>query len=61
METFWVLIPQDLQQRQNARQQDFRSKKFLNLQDGLVNEHLRTFMRNLSKKIFREMYLEVLH
>ena len=61
METFWVLIPQDLQQRQNARQQDFRSKKFLNLQDGLVNEHLRNFMRNLSKKIFREMYLEVLH
>ena len=48
-----VLITKDLKQRPNARQQDFRSNEFQNLQDGLVNEHLLCFMKKLSKKIFR--------
>ena len=48
-----------LQQRQNTRHQDFRSRKLLNLQDGLVNEHLLHLMKNILKKVFHNIYLEV--
>ena len=48
-----------LQQRQNARYQDFPSRKLLNLQDGLGNEHFLDLMKNIIKKIFHNIYLEV--
>ena len=59
VQRFLVNITQDLQQRQSARQQDFPANKFQNLQDGLVNKHLCSFIKNQSKKMFQIMYLEV--
>ena len=48
-----------LQQRQNAKHQDFRSRKPLNLQDGLVNEHLLHIIKNILKNVFHNIYLEM--
>ena len=41
------------------RQEDFHSMKFLELQNGLVNEHLIYLLKNILKKIFENMDLEV--